>query len=63
MLHHEDDIDRVQFYADNRVLKHPFVSPIFDKHRLRGLPKLLVASIAQQERGIVVVLCTDVDSD
>ncbi|KAI9494724.1 Alpha/Beta hydrolase protein [Zychaea mexicana] len=38
----ESDLDRVQFYADNRVLKHPLVSPVFDKKSLRGLPKLLI---------------------
>lgn len=37
-----DDIYRVQFYADNNALKIPMVSPIFDRHHLRGLPRLLV---------------------
>ncbi|KAI8142145.1 Alpha/Beta hydrolase protein [Fennellomyces sp. T-0311] len=38
----EEDIDRVQFYADNKALKHPLVSPVFDKKQLRGLPRLLI---------------------
>ncbi|KAI9270680.1 Alpha/Beta hydrolase protein [Phascolomyces articulosus] len=37
-----NDMDRFQFYADNKALKHPLVSPVFDKKNLQGLPKLLI---------------------
>ncbi|KAI9319136.1 Alpha/Beta hydrolase protein, partial [Dichotomocladium elegans] len=40
----EDDpeLKRVQFYAGNKSLKHPWVSPVYDKRLLRGLPPLLI---------------------
>ncbi|KAI7849262.1 Alpha/Beta hydrolase protein [Circinella umbellata] len=38
----DDDLDRFQFYAANRTLKLPLVSPVFDKKSLHGLPKLLI---------------------
>ncbi|CAO3678550.1 unnamed protein product [Rhizopus stolonifer] len=38
----DEDMYRVQFYAPNDALKLPMVSPIFDRHRLRGLPPLLI---------------------
>ncbi|KAI9317036.1 Alpha/Beta hydrolase protein [Dichotomocladium elegans] len=39
----EDDLtDRFHFYAENKALMHPWVSPVFDKGRLRGLPPLLI---------------------
>jgi hypothetical protein len=40
----DEDVHRVQFYADNDALKIPMVSPIFDKKHLRELPRLLVVS-------------------
>ncbi|KAG1219148.1 hypothetical protein G6F35_007730 [Rhizopus arrhizus] len=38
----DKDMYRIQFYAPNEALKVPMVSPIFDRHRFRGLPPLLV---------------------
>lgn len=38
----DKDLERIQFYAGNEVLKHPWVSPVFDPHHLRGLPPLLI---------------------
>lgn len=46
----EKDLDRIQFYCDNRVLKHPLVSPVFDKKQLRGLPPLLVVRNYQNSK-------------
>ena len=38
----DDELDRFQFYAANKTLKLPLVSPVFDKKSLHGLPKLLI---------------------
>ncbi|KAI8881523.1 alpha/beta-hydrolase [Backusella circina FSU 941] len=37
-----DDYGRYQFYAPNKALRIPMVSPVFDRKHLRGLPRVLM---------------------
>ncbi|KAG0177668.1 hypothetical protein DFQ28_009475 [Apophysomyces sp. BC1034] len=40
--HLDEEMDRIQFYAANKALKHSLVSPLFDNKDLAGLPRILV---------------------
>lgn len=57
-----DDLYRLQFYAPNKALKNPMVSPLFDKKHLRGLPRLLMVSTVNFIfcGPILTVLCSNV---
>jgi acetyl esterase/lipase len=57
-----DDLYRLQFYAPNKALKNPMVSPLFDKKHLRGLPRLLMVGAVNFTfcGPILTILCSNV---
>ncbi|KAI8076346.1 Alpha/Beta hydrolase protein [Halteromyces radiatus] len=38
----DETLEQIHLYTHNRCLKHPLVSPLFDRYRWHGLPPLLI---------------------